>query len=198
MSATASTPTLKLLTVNVNGLQGERASRLLCYQQQAAGNPDVTFLQEVKLASRDDFQAALQRGSGPGAPWRGKWAYSPGSSHSCGTAVMARPGISLANCTMHPSATDTAGRVVCWDWDILHLRLRLLSVYAPSAAADRPAFFTALQPYLDTDRQVILGGDLNCVLRPRDEAHRSPHRAAGRRELLQLLTSADLVDPWPA
>ena len=198
MSAPVSTPTLKLLTVNVNGLQGARASRLLCYQQQAAGNPDVTFLQEVKLASRDDFQAALQRGSGPGAPWRGKWAYSPGSSHSCGTAVLARSGISLANCTMHPSATDTAGRVVCWDWDILHLRLRLLSIYAPSTAADRPAFFAALQPYLETDRQVLLGGDLNCILRTEDEARRSPHRAAGRRELLQLLTSADLADPWPA
>ena len=192
------TPTLKLLTVNVNGLRGERASRLLCYQQQAAGNPDVTFLQEAKIGSSDDFKAALQRGYGPGAPWRGKWSYSPGDNHSRGTAILVRPGMALAGCAMHRATTDSDGRVVCWDWDVLHMRLRLLSVYAPTTPRDRPAFFTALQQYLATDRQVIMGGDLNCILRPEDESQPSAHRRCGHSTLLAAMATADLVDPWPA
>ena len=50
MSPTAAAPTLKPLTVNVNGLGKARgAPGLFCYQQQVAGNPDFTFVQEVKL-----------------------------------------------------------------------------------------------------------------------------------------------------
>lgn len=198
MSAQAAAPTLKLLTVNVNGLGGARAPRLFCYQQQVAGNPDVTFVQEAKLGSKEALQSVLHRGSGPGAPWRGTWGYSPGSNHSCGVAILARPRVALPGCMQHPPATGTDGRVCCWDWDILHLRLRLLCVYAPAMTAGRAAFFQSLQPYLDTDRHIILGGDLNCVMEARDEAQPSQHRAVGQQVLQALASGADLVDPWPA
>ena len=197
MSPLAGAPTLKLLTVNVNGLGKARgAPGLFCYQQQVAGNPDFTFVQEVKLGSTAELDGVLQRGCGPGAPWRGKWAYSPGAPGSRGAAILTRPGLALPGCTRHSPGLDTAGRVVCWDWDILHIRLRLLCIYAPAVATERGAFFEELQPFLETDRHVILGGDFNCVLRAQDEEQFSRHRAGGTRVLKQLMSNFSLVDPW--
>jgi exonuclease III len=55
MNPPARAPTLRLLTVNVNSLRGERTPRLLCFSQQVARNPDFTFIQEAKLGSKEDM-----------------------------------------------------------------------------------------------------------------------------------------------
>ena len=199
MSPPGAAPTLRLLTVNVNGLGAvQRVQGLIAYQQQAARNPAFTFVQEVKLGCRRELEAVLQHGQGPGEPWRGKFAFSPGSPHSRGTAILARPGLSMPGAICHAAASDREGRVVWWDWDVSHIRLRLLCVYAPARADERPAFFEALRPCLETDRHLVIGGDFNCVLDEADEAAASQHRRAGSAILRALQADFSLVDPWVA
>lgn len=190
-------PLFKLLTVNVNGLGvAGRAQALFYYQQHVACRPDATFVQEVKLGGAADLESVLQRGCGPGDPWRGSSAFSPGTSDSRGTAILTRPGLALPGRVQQPATTDAAGRVVCWDWEVVHHRLRLLSIYAPAQRADRGAFFQQLRPFLETDRIVLLGGDLNCVLQRCDEEVVSAHRAAGAAELAALMQEFHLQDAW--
>jgi exonuclease III len=190
--------TLTLLTVNVNGLgSAGRAQKLLSYQQRVAGRPEVTMVQEVKLLDTTAVREALRHGSGPGQPWAGEVAYSPGTARSCGTAILARGSLPLPGCTRQAAAKDGAGRITCWDWDVAHVRLRLLCVYAPAQGAARSAFFASeLRPYLETDRHLLIGGDFNCVLSPADEMLRGVGRAQGAAALRAVMEECGLVDPW--
>lgn len=191
-------PTLVLLTVNTNGLgSAKRAGALLTYQQQAAGPVQAIFVQEVKQTSAAAVAAHLQRGSGAGTPWQGELAYSPGTAHSCGTAIIA-PHQARSTCTARqPPATDREGRLAYWDWDVGQHRLRLVSLYAPAQPEQRADFFTSLRPLLETDRVLVIGGDFNCVLSPADEAAPSAARAAGTQQLRELMQEYGLDDPWP-
>ncbi|PNW83891.1 hypothetical protein CHLRE_04g217986v5 [Chlamydomonas reinhardtii] len=157
------------------------------YSAQPAGTPlpsDVT----------EQLDDAAQ---GACLPWRHCLAASPAASpHSCGAAILARSRLSLPGCVLQPPSTDAAGRVVCWDWDVGHLRLRFVCVYAPTAVADKPVFFAGLHPHLATDRVLVVGGDWNCVTDASQEAAPSPSRAAGAPQLASLLAQFSLVDPW--
>ena len=43
-------------------------------------------------------------------------------------------------------------------------KIRLVNVYAPATRDKLNSFYTDLEAYLLTNRQLILGGDFNCVL----------------------------------
>ena len=188
---------LTLLTVNVNGVGSARkAGRLLEYQRQVPGLPDATFVQECKRASTAALAAAIQAGAGAGTPWHGALEYSPGTDGSCGTAIMARPCSAGGFTVRHAARKDSAGRTVCWDWDILHHRLRLVSVYAPCEPEAREAFLAGLAAYFDTDRLLLVAGDFNCVLSASEESAPSAPRRRGGQELQELMVAHDLVDPW--
>lgn len=199
MSPNNTAPTLKLLTVNVNGMGSERRVRsLMAYQQLAAESPDFTFVQEAKVASREQLAGLLQQGAGAGSPWVAQWAFTAGTANSRGTAILARKPLRLPGYSQLQPVLDTVGRRVCWDWDVAHLRFRLISIYAPTMVDERGMFFSSLRPHLETDRLIIMGGDFNCVLRNADEQEPSAHRRSGTQELQHLQHEFGLVDPWVA
>lgn len=188
---------LTLLTVNVNGVgSAGKAGRLLSYQQHLPGGSDATFVQECKQSSKATLEATIQAGAGAGTPWRGELAYSPGTDASCGTAIMARPSGAAGLVVRQAARTDTAGRVVCWDWDVLHHRLRLVSVYAPNDPGAREAFLAGLADYFDTDRSLLVAGDFNCILSASEESAACAGRQRGQQQLQELMSAHDLVDPW--
>ncbi|PNW86642.1 hypothetical protein CHLRE_02g095032v5 [Chlamydomonas reinhardtii] len=183
-------------SVNVNGLGSPFKARALVSHLQQVG-ADVAMVQETHATDTTALESCLRAAQGACLPWRHCLAASPAASpHSCGTAVLARSRLSLPGCVLQPPSTDAAGRVVCWDWDVGHLRLRFVCVYAPTAVADKPAFFAGLHPHLATDRVLVVGGDWNCVTDASQEAAPSPSRAAGAPQLASLLAQFSLVDPW--
>ncbi|PNW82406.1 hypothetical protein CHLRE_06g278289v5 [Chlamydomonas reinhardtii] len=187
---------LRLLTVNVNGLGSPPKARALVSHLQQVG-ADVAMVQETHATDTTALESCLRAAQGACLPWRHCLAASPAASpHSCGAAILARSRLSLPGRVLQPPSTDAAGRVVCWDWDVGHLRLRFVCVYAPTAVADKPAFFAGLHPHLATDRVLVVGGDWNCVTDASQEAAPSPSRAAGAPQLASLLAQFSLVDPW--
>ena len=157
MRPNSAASTLKLLTVNVNGMGSERRIRsLMAYQQLAADQPDFLYIQEAKVASSEQLAGLLQQGAGAGSPWVAKWALSAGTANSRGTAILARKPLRLPGHCHHQPVLDTEGRLVCWDWDVAHLRLRLISIYAPTLVEERGAFFDSLRQHLETDRLIIM------------------------------------------
>ncbi|PNW79080.1 hypothetical protein CHLRE_09g399997v5 [Chlamydomonas reinhardtii] len=150
-------------SVNVNGLGSPFKARALVSHLQQVG-ADVAMVQETHATDTTVLESCLRAAQGACLPWRHCLAASPAASpHSCGTAILARSRLSLPGCVLQPPSTDAAGRVVCWDWDVGHLRLRFVCVYAPTAVADKPAFFAGLHPHLASDRVLVVGGDWNCV-----------------------------------
>ena len=199
MRPNSAAPTLRLLTVNVNGMGSERRVRsLMAYQQLAADHPDFMFVQEVKVSSSEQLAGLLQQGAGAGNPWLAQWALSAGTANSRGTAILARKPLRLPGCSQLQPVLDTTGRCVCWDWDMAHLRFRLISIYAPTVVDERGSFFSSLRPHLETDRLIIMGGDFNCILRAVDEQEPSAHRRSGTQELKHLQQDFGLIDPWIA
>ncbi|PNW85713.1 hypothetical protein CHLRE_03g208554v5 [Chlamydomonas reinhardtii] len=183
-------------SVNVNGLGSPLKARALVSHLQQVG-ADVAMVQETHATDTTALESCLRAAQGACLPWRHCLAASPAASpRSCGTAILARSRLSLPGCVLQPPSTDAAGRVVCWDWDVGHLRLRFVCVYAPTAVADKPAFFAGLHPHLATDRVLVVGGDWNCVTDASQEAAPSPSRAAGAPQLASLLAQFSLVDPW--
>ncbi|PNW79077.1 hypothetical protein CHLRE_09g399886v5 [Chlamydomonas reinhardtii] len=184
------------VAVNVNGLGSPLKARALVSHLQQVG-ADVAMVQETHATDTTALESCLRAAQGACLPWRHCLAASPAASpHSCGAAILARSRLSLPGCVLQPPSTDAAGRVVCWDWDVGHLRLRFVCVYAPTAVADKPAFFAGLHPHLATDRVLVVGGDWNCVTDASQEAAPSPSRAAGAPQLASLLAQFSLVDPW--
>jgi exonuclease III len=59
---------------------------------------------------------------------------------------------------------DLDGRLIFVDVDIRGLKLRLVNIYAPTISADRKTFLHSLYTNFNTSRQLILGGDFNCIM----------------------------------
>ena len=189
---------LTLLTLNVNGLSSlAKAKRV--WEHLAVYRPDVTLIQETHAPNTPALEAGLRAVQGPCLPWRHMLAASPApSAASCGVAMLARTKLSLPGCVRYPAVHDPQGRLVCWDWDVGHLRLRLVCVYAPTVPSERPAFLSSLRQYLETDRTLLVGGDWNCVTDDMPDHAESAHRRMHGAALRALLAEHDLVDPWPA
>ncbi|KAJ8535164.1 hypothetical protein ON010_g13573 [Phytophthora cinnamomi] len=73
----------------------------------------------------------------------------------------------------------------------------ILNIYAPAKEEDRPQFFRDLEPWLNNHDSIIMGGDVNCVLRPsRDRiTNRQPCSAPCESTILQnLIDKQDITD----
>ena len=176
---------LRLLTVNVNGLGSPARARSLwaCARHQRA---DVIFVQETHAVDSVALEGGLRAAHGVGLPWRTTVAACPAPSpHSAGVAILAAQ--PPPHTLRHPPAPALHGRVLVWDWDVAAVRLRLLCVYAPTDPAAKPAFFTQLRSHLDTDRAIVMGGDWNCVTAAVQESAPCQSRAAGATALRLLL-----------
>ena len=191
---------LRLLTLNVNGLRDSaKIARLFWFVQLAGGNPDVVLLQELHLSCEEDLRAAMQHGRGRGMPYYGLSYFSGGTEHSCGVAILLRAG-GLLDDDLPASAVhrDTEGRWVRIDCTLLRQPLSICCVYAPNTA--RTVFFSGLHDHVPAGGRVIMGGDFNCVCDPLLDQHPPSQthtsRGEGAPALAWLLAQRGLVDAY--
>ena len=72
------------------------------------------------------------------------------------------PAADVADITLRHQAED--GRALSIDFSFTGGTFTAVSVYAPCVPAQRAAYFThTLLPSLPADRQLLVGGDFNCV-----------------------------------
>lgn len=193
---------LRLLTLNVNGLKdAAKAARLFYFLQSTAGDPDVVILQEVKLSAQAALEQAMQRGQGPGLPYVGSAYCSLFSDTARGVAVLVREG-GVFDGPVPDSAVrrDSEGRFVSVDLPFLRHTISVCCAYAPNSG--QGAFFSSLQARLPVGGLVVMGGDFNCVLDPvldeiRPRAATGPsNRTEGAAELASLVRDSSLVDAY--
>ena len=100
--------------------------------------------------------------------WGGKMLFSHGSPNSCGTAILIS---NKANCTELSTIPDPQGRFIISKVQVDDKVYVLVNIYAPNKDKDSVQFFgklfTMLQTNnLDSEENIILGGDFNFPLNP--------------------------------
>ena len=204
--------TLRVLSINVNGLQSSAAKRKAFFQYLRRVQADVVVVQETHCSSDDQATQWVQQGGGPGSVWHGPAFWQHYNSSSRGVAILLKAGIVPTNQQPQVEYMDATenepGRLLRVGWDLPdNQHLSVLAVYAPCEAASRPAFFAG--PFADAvllpqcqHSHLIVAGDFNCVLEQRDvqpapgQAASTSARLHGAQDLQLVCQAADLQDAW--
>ena len=103
--------------------------------------------------------------------WRSEWGrnifYNHGSNHSKGVMILVNPRYQLE---VIRSTKDKNGRSIILEIKLDNQNLVLANVYAPNDIQQQIKFYQNLNQTLRgfSDRNLIIGGDFNCALTPKD------------------------------
>ena len=116
-----------------------------------------------------------------------------GSNRSRGVGIMFSRQV---NMQLESYNYDHEGRILCADITLANTKLRLINIYAPNSASERRLFIKNLEAYLITSREIIIGGDWNCIENlSLDKIGGNEDRGTyGAKELFQLKTDFHLKD----
>ena len=160
------TPSLQLLSLNVNGLRGKQ-KRAALFATLQSGPWQVIALQETHHANQTEAAQWCRERAGPTAPWDGPSFWATGTSASRGVALLFKPSPLLSGATS--VAVDPNGRFVAVRCDLSGSQITIASVYAPVERQERTPFFhSSLLPALPAGTPLALGGDWNCVASDQD------------------------------
>ena len=130
---------------------------------------DIIFLQETHSTIKTDTQ------------WKNEWGAdiitSHGSSNARGVSILIKNGF---DCTIHQKILDPLGRFIILKADIKGKTYVLINVYAPNKDKDILSFFNNLlatlqKENLDSEDNIIIGGDFNCPLNPEIDKKKRRH-----------------------
>ena len=164
-----------IVTLNVNCLRS-RAKQCLLRDLVYTHEIDILFLQEVNMENLDFL--------GP----KFNYIVNVGTEER-GTAIAYRAGINIINVEKHVSGRVTAA--------LTEDKTLYLNVYLPSGSnkrMEREEMINKIMPYYlrVSYEMIILGGDFNCVMNPKDQTGAyHPSHAMGR-----LYNDLQLCDVW--
>ena len=173
----------KLVSLNVKGISNFKKRRTM-FNWRRKRKADIIFLQETHSTIKTDTQ------------WNNEWGAQiltcHGSSNARGVAILIKNGF---HCTIHQKILDPLGRFITLKADIKDKTYVLINVYAPNKDKDLISFFNnllaMLQRNLDTEDNIIIGGDINSPLNPEID---KKGRYTACIDCLQ--NQLDLVDIW--
>ena len=143
---------LSVLSLNCNGIRDQsKRSGLVQWLRSLPFTVDVVCLQETHCVSSADC-ALWFASSGFSS------CVSPGSSHSCGCAVLYRPTLSLVD-----SWSDVDGRFLHVQFSLCDKSFRVCCIYAPNGSPEGDQFFEYISDSVDPSIRTLLVGDLNTV-----------------------------------
>ena len=182
------TGTLKIVTWNVKGANlAMKRKKLMIYLKQKRA--DIALLQETHLDTTESKK--LQR------DWVGQIFYSTFSSSKRGVIILIRKTV---NIKVYDQKSDTEGRWVAIDVDLMGRRCSLVNIYAPNT--DSPEFFYNLHVVIQSmgNTDIIIGGDFNQVrhntLDRSGNAGRSRNIQKSQIAIDTVSEELGLVDVW--
>ena len=143
---------LKISSINVNGFRNKYKQHVILTRLKEL-NFDIVFLQETHITNIVEGKKFVKL-------WGGRAIWSYGSTRSRGVGILFSPTVNIHIDTYN---YDYEGRIICADITLSNTKLRLLNVYAPNIPCERRIFIKNLHAYLITSREIIMGGDWNCV-----------------------------------
>ena len=149
----------KLISLNVRGISNFKKRRTIftwCHKKSA----DIIFLQETHSKKETELQ------------WKSEWGFeimlSHGSCNSRGVAILLKRGADLS---IQSKILDPLGRFIILKAEIADTTYVLINIYAPNKEKEIATFFRDLttvlkKENLDTEENIIVGGDFNCPINP--------------------------------
>jgi len=187
----------KIVTWNVAGIQ-DKIKRGLVHAEIRSMRADVCFLQETHCGE-DSFDGSGYSQS-TADQWQIEWGgtafYNPHSKSKGGTAILFRKGLRPK---FHQIDLDPQGAYVRVACEMGGVEYTLVSVYVPSEQTARKKFLREVMPGLLQGDNLILGGDINCVLNGNLDVHsrnQYPSATVGREILMQAMDGAGVVDAF--
>lgn len=179
---------MKIGTLNVKGLKGQqlRKTKLLQIESYIKKHKiDVLFLQETHVDQ-------LTLGNEIAETLGGKIFWSLTGHNSKGVAIFIN---NVFDAKINKFHHDVEGRLVYVDID-KGFNFRLINIYAPNDLFNRKQFFKELIQVFNTNRNIILGGDFNCVTNiALDRIGGNPQKTNdGSKELNDSIQTRNLVD----
>ena len=119
------------------------------------------------------------------------------TKHSCGTLVLSHPSLDVDVEHVEVGKRDRQ-IILCAKID--DYRLTFINVYVPNDIKTQVEFFESLKLRIRkfADENIIIDGDLNCCLTPKDKRGRRPSEQKKQfiDSILSLPNSFNLVDVW--
>ena len=196
-----SPPALRLVSFNAHGLRSRSKFQALIHWARTSPY-HIIVVQETWVAG-DPFTLEAQGGeAGVSSHWPGSYFWCPGTGRAAGVLVLVK-GRGPATEAVQHGVGDPSGRLLRVDFQLGTHVCSLIAVYAPAQPSERAAFYRErLSPMLQGcgTREIIMGGDFNCVASPLDRTDALPSAASSRHvgsnELADCLAAAGLVDVW--
>ena len=146
---------LRLVCVNVNGLVSDAGKRSRFFAWLTEQHFDIVAISETHASSDRQAGRWLQQGSASGRPWQGSawWCHNRQARQQRqqqvrGVGLLVRDGVIPAGAEPAVEYSDSDGRLLRVGWDTPQgQHWSVVVVYAPSVAAERPAFYSG--PYMD-------------------------------------------------
>ena len=112
---------------------------------------------------------------------------SPGSSNSCGVAILFKKGF---DCTVLSKLEDPLGRYLILKAEIKDKLYVLINIYAPNKDKDIITFLNNLRTILqnenlEDEENIVMGGDFNC----------SPNPSLDKKKVVQCYRGNQLLKP---
>ena len=178
---------IKIATLNINGM---RTISTQCHLLEICNSYhfDILFIQETHVDN-------LSLGNSLKCKFNCEAFWSFGTNRSAGVATFIFP-----NCDINIDKfdTDLDGRFLSIDLKLDNIPFRLINIYAPNNDKDRKDFFNSISKHLVTSRNLILGGDFNCILNTKyDKIGKGANPLFGQigsKELTNLCNNYNLVD----
>ena len=185
---------LQLMSLNTNGLRdgNKRRSLFNWLKQFHNGRSKVIFLQETHTDKK--IEAIWER------DWGGKILFSHGTSGSKGVAILLPTSIEYK---VENTIEDPNGRFIATQISLSSSVFWLCNCYAPCANKphDQLAWLEQIQNILDlnSDKNIIIGGDLNDVFIPHLDKYKCPPNTPETEYVKAwktLCNDIDLSDAW--
>ena len=177
-----------VISLNVRGLRN-KDKRNQIFRWFRHQKSDILFLQETYWST--DLETIVR------SEWHGPCFFSHGTNHSRGVSILFNDKLNvqaIVKCTLNGQLLILKTKV--HDMDIL-----LVNVYAPTQKQHREGFFRKLNSeinkHYNSDCELILGGDWNCVLDMHKDVQGTENRYYKKPvNLKRLIKRYDLCDVW--
>ena len=186
---------LKIATLNTGGLRSSAEKRTAIFDLIKENKIDICLLQETNLETHEEKMIEYKWGEG-NAVFNSK--QTP-TREVGGLAILA----GHKEIKFGPVLGDEEGRVMAVEVDVHNKKFHIVNIHAPNtggghATSAQKQFFENLDPYLQTNNPLIIGGDFNFVEDPtRDRLPPANHSndRVGKNSFQLIKDVYELRDP---
>ena len=195
MATSSKSTKLKLLSLNIRGLNKQKKRRSL-FKWLKVNNVGVCFLQETYSSPEVESRWRNE--------WGGKVYFVHGTNHGRGVMILFKPGLDAEVISTHQ---DDIGRLLLIEVKLHDVTYKLVNVYAPNSEESQLHFYGYLKNfmsrymYVTSEDRILLGGDFNVIMNPdldrKGGNHESTHKYKMVIDIIKTLKAEfEITDIW--